>query len=85
MATQTLVFRSTHLYSSHAREALAQVIKQVKPLLPRPCMLASVGLILAGLCIPFLMGLELIPISLFLGLIGMVSTCMGIVLTLYYL
>jgi len=85
MATHTLVFRSTQLYGSYTRDVLAQVVKWIKPLLPRPCMMVSVGLIVAGLCIPFLMGLALIPASLLLGFIGMAFTCTGIVLTLYYL
>jgi len=48
-------------------------------------MLISVGLLITGLSVPFLMGLTLIPASFILGFLGMVCTCMGGVLTLYYL
>ncbi len=85
MATQTLILRSTQRYGSYTREAMAQAIKYIKHWLPRPCMMISTGLLVTGLCIPFLMGLTILPASLFLGFIGMALTCTGVVLTLYYL
>ncbi len=85
MATQTIVYRSTHLGRSFTGEVVAQAIKRIKYSLPRPCMLVSGGLIIAGMSIPFLMGLALIPASLLLGFVGMACACSGIVLILYYL
>ncbi len=85
MTTSTLVFRSTYVSSSRAHEFLIATTKWVKRWLPRPCMLVSGGLFLVGLSIPFLMGLTIIPSSLFLGFLGMASTCLGGVLIFYYL
>ena len=85
MTTQTLIYRSTYLTSSLAKDLAVDGRKLVKSLLPRPCMIVSGGLLIAGLGIPFLMGLALIPATLFLGFLGLISTCTGIVLTLYYL
>jgi len=48
-------------------------------------MIVSVGLLLIGLAIPFLMGMALIQASLFLGFVGLIFACAGIVLTFYYL
>jgi hypothetical protein len=45
--------------------------------LPRRVMLASLGLICAGLSIPMLMLLHLLPTSLFLGLVGFLLVLMG--------
>ncbi len=85
MTTQELVFRSTYVSRSRLREFIAEHTKWLRSILPRPCMLISVGLLLAGLSIPFLMGLTILPSSLFLGFLGMASACIGSVLTLYYL
>lgn len=85
MTTQTLVYRSTYTISSYAKEMTTKGRKWVKSLLPRPCMIVSVGLLLIGLAIPFLMGMALIQASLFLGFVGLIFACAGIVLTFYYL
>ena len=85
MATQTVVYRSTFVFGSITKDIMAQARKWIKHVLPRPCMIGSVGLLLAGLCIPFLMSFALIPASLFLGFVGMSFTCTGILLTFYYL
>ena len=85
MTTQTLVFRSTYLIGSFTKELAADGRKWVKRVLPRPCMLVSGGLLFVGLGIPFLMSFALIPASLFLGFLGLILTCSGIVLTFYYL
>ncbi len=85
MTAQTIIFRSAYVSSSRLSEYFAEHAKRLKSRLPRPCMIASVGLLLAGLCIPVLMGLTIIPSSLFLGLLGMACACIGIVLTFYYL
>jgi len=85
MTSQTLIFKTTYLSSSFAKEFAAKCKKWVMHYLPRPRMMISGGLFITGLCVPFLMGLALIPASLFLGFLGMVFTCTGLVLTLYYL
>ena len=85
MTTQTIIFRSAYVSSSRLSEYFVEHAKWLTSHLPRPCMLASVGLLLAGLCVPVLMGLTIIPSSLFLGFLGMASTCSGSVLALYYL
>lgn len=85
MTTQTLVYRSTYVINSIAKDLVANGRKWVKEMLPRPCMLISGGLLFVGLGIPFLMSFALIPGSLFLGFLGLIFTCSGIVLTFYYL
>jgi hypothetical protein len=85
MTTQTLIYRTIYRSNSPAVEFLLKRIRWAKSFLPRPCMVVSVGLLAIGLCIPFLMGLTLLPASLIIGFLGMAFTCIGIVLTLYYL
>ena len=85
MTTETIVYRSTDISSLITKELLLGWGKVIKSYLPRRCMVVSTGLLVGGLCIPFLMGLTLIPASLFLGFIGMITTCAGIVLTIYNL
>jgi hypothetical protein len=85
VTTQTLIYRTIYQSYSPVVEFFVGRVRRVKSLLPRPCMIVSVGLLAIGLCIPFLMGLTLLPASLFLGFFGMAFACIGIVLTLYYL
>jgi hypothetical protein len=56
----------------------------IEKLIPRPCMIVSVGLIIAGLCIPFLMAIELFPVGLLSGFIGFALFMTGGILTLVY-
>jgi len=51
-------------------------------LLPRRCMVVSVGLFLAGLGIPLLMTMGLLPLNLLFGFIGFALTATGGVLAL---
>jgi len=51
---------------------------------PRRCMVFSVGMILAGLGIPFLMAIGLLPITLVLGFIGLVLTATGGLMALIF-
>jgi hypothetical protein len=44
---------------------------------PRRCMVVSTGLLLAGLGIPLLMAVGVLPISLLLGLIGFILAGAG--------
>ena len=53
-------------------------------LLPRRCMLVSVGLVLAGLGIPLLIVLQLLPASLLLGFMGFALSSIGGVLALVF-
>jgi hypothetical protein len=85
MSTETLIYRSTYIAGTLTKELIAGWVKVIKSFLPRRCMVVSVSLLLGGLCIPFLMGFAIIPATLFLGFIGLASTCAGIVLTIYYL
>ncbi len=85
MTTQTIIFRSAYISSARLSEQIGALTRWLKSRLPRRCMLISTSLLLAGLGVPFLMGLTIIPASLSLGLIGMASACIGCVLTLYYL
>jgi hypothetical protein len=51
---------------------------------PRRCMVVSVGLILAGLSIPALMVLHLLPITLLLAFVGLALAASGGVMALIF-
>jgi len=85
MTTQALIEKSTQIYGSLAKDFVSEQIKVIKSVLPRPCMIVSGGLLTAGLGIPALMGFSLIPASLFLGFLGLILFCIGLVSTFYYL
>jgi len=50
----------------------------------RRCMVISMGLVLAGMSIPFLMAIELLPVTLPLGFVGFVLTATGGLLSLIF-
>ena len=52
--------------------------------LPRRCMLVSTGLILAGLSLPVLMVLDLLPVTFSLGFVGLVLVASGSVMALTF-
>lgn len=56
----------------------------IERLIPRRCMLVSVGLILAGLSIPALMLIHLLPASFFLGFVGFALAATGGVMALTF-
>ena len=56
----------------------------VEKLMPRRCMVVSVGLILAGLIIFVLMAVQWLPLSLMLGLVGFALVVTGGVLALVF-
>jgi hypothetical protein len=56
----------------------------IEKLIPRPCMIISVGLIIAGLMIPMLMAIELLQATLLLGFLGFAFTMIGGILTLFH-
>jgi len=56
----------------------------IERLMPRRCMVVSVGMIFAGIGIPALMAFKLLPASLFLGFAGLALAAVGGVLALVY-
>lgn len=56
----------------------------IERLTPRPCMMASMGLILAGLGIPAFMVVGILPVSLLLGFVGFILAAIGGVLLLFF-
>lgn len=58
--------------------------KFIEKLIPRRCMLVSVGLILAGLSIPALMLIHLLPATFFLCFVGFALAAAGGVLALIF-
>jgi hypothetical protein len=52
--------------------------------IPRRCMLVSVGLILAGMSIPALMLIHLLPVTFFLGFVGFALAATGGIMALTY-
>jgi hypothetical protein len=56
----------------------------IERLMPRRCMVVSVGLILAGLSIPVLMEVQLLQLSLLLGFVGFALVAAGGVLLLIH-
>jgi hypothetical protein len=53
-------------------------------LIPRRCMLVSVGLILAGWSFPFLMAIHVLPVTMFLSFVGYTLASTGGVLALIF-
>jgi hypothetical protein len=56
----------------------------IERLMPRRCMVVSVGLIFAGMGIPALMIFELLPVSMFLGFVSLALIAVGGVLALVF-
>ena len=56
----------------------------IEQLLPRRCMLVSVGLILAGFGIPMLMAVELLPVTWLFAFLGFALAATGGVMTLIF-
>jgi hypothetical protein len=80
MAALTQLYRPTlaHIAFIKKRDAFIERFK------PRRCMMVSVGLILAGMCLPMLMILGLLPATLFLAFVGFALTAAGGGLALFY-
>ncbi|RPH62873.1 MAG: hypothetical protein EHM81_01315 [Chloroflexi bacterium] len=74
----------THSYKPHLfRIAFANKFEDViEKLIPRRCMIVSVSLILAGLGIPALMALGLLPVNWLLGFMAFALTATGSVSSL---
>jgi hypothetical protein len=58
--------------------------KFFEKLMPRPCMIVSVGLILAGLSIPMLMMVQILQLSFLLCFLGFALVAAGGVLALIF-
>jgi len=67
-----------HIVFTKKRDAL------IERLMPRRCMVVSVGMILAGIGIPALMAFKLLPVSLVLGFVAFALVAVGGVLALVY-
>jgi hypothetical protein len=84
MATRTLTYKTELTHGLSTKGFVRKSGKLIRSLIPRPRTILSVGLILAGLCVPFLMFLEWIPATLFLGFVGLACAATGGVLVLFY-
>jgi hypothetical protein len=80
MATLTQIYKPK-LVRIVVTNKLADLIHILKP---RRCMLVSVVLILTGLCIPLLMALELLPVTLLIGFVALAMIATGSLLVLLY-
>ena len=80
MATLTQIYkpRLVRILAANILDNLIHILK------PRRCTLVSVVLILAGLCIPLLMTLELLPVTLLIGFIALTLIATGSLLLLFY-
>lgn len=63
---------------------ISQPARVIKHHGPRRCMVVSVGLIFCGLGIPLLMAIGLLPVTLLLGLLGLVVTAAGGLMALIF-
>jgi hypothetical protein len=78
MATLTHAYRHSYTHS-------ALNIKRdefIEKLIPRRCMVLSTGLIFAGMSIPMLMAVKILPVSLLFGFAGFALVVTGGVLAL---
>jgi hypothetical protein len=80
MATRTHTYRSKPLRVIWIKKR-DEFIERITP---RPCMVVSVGLILAGISIPGMMAAGILPVSLLLGFVGFILAATGGVLALVF-
>ncbi len=76
--TQTQKFTIARMAAAQKRDEI------IERLMPRRCMIVSVGLVLAGLGIPTGMLVHLLPVSLLLGFASVILIGTGGVLVLIY-
>ncbi len=74
----------TQSYKSAVRTHARKVEEFIEKILPRRCMVISVGLILAGLSIHGLMMVDLLPLHLLLGFAGFALIAAGGILALCF-
>ncbi len=74
----------TQTYNTHHRRlvTIKEIDEVLAKIVPRPCMVISTGIFLAGLGIPLLMTLEMLPVNLLVSAIGLALTSLGGVLLL---
>lgn len=82
MATRIVTYKTSLMHRPFARAFVLKRDALVSSLTPRPCIVKSVGLILAGLSIPLLMLLEIISTTLLLAFVGLALASLGGVLLL---
>jgi len=80
MATLTQIYKP-HLARIVVTNKLDDLVHILKL---RRCILVSLALILVGLCIPTLMALEMLPITLLLGFISLALIAAGSLFMLFY-
>jgi hypothetical protein len=80
MATLTHPYKHVPMRTAFIKKRDAFIEKHT----PRPCMLVSAGLILAGLSIPLLMVIQVLQPGWLLGLLGFGLTASGGVLMLIF-
>jgi len=85
MVPQTITYQPRLAHNVFPKVFVGKLGSVTRRLAPRPHLISSVGLLLIGLGIPFLMLLELMPITLFLGMVSLALIATGGLLSLYYL
>lgn len=78
MATPTQTY-GTHHFRLVAKRQFDEALAKI---LPRPCMVISTGICLAGFSIPLLMAIGILPVNLLMAAIGLALTALGGVLSL---
>ena len=78
MATLTQTYRP-HLLRLTIGKKFDQALEK---LIPRRCMVISVGVFLTGVSLPLLMLIGMLPVNLLLGFLGLALTATGGVLAL---
>jgi hypothetical protein len=84
MAAQTITYKPVVFHPTLAKSFVRICCELFNRLLPQPSTILSVGLLLMGLGIPFLMAIDLIPTTFFLGFVGLALLGTGGILTLYF-
>ena len=84
MATRSITYKPAVNYPVLAKSIARKIDEVFKRLLPRPRTVLSVGLLLTGLGIPFLMLIKLIPASFILGFVGLALIIIGGIMSLLY-
>ncbi len=78
MATLTQMYKPYSLRLT----ILKKCDEAIEKLIPRPCIVVSLGFILAGLSIPLLMAVKFLSVTFLLGFVGFILVATGGVLAL---
>ena len=84
MTTWTLVNKHKPVYWPLAEACASTGRRLAGYLILHTRMMLAVGLIVLGLGLPLFMLLEWLPVTLFLGFVGLTLTAVGCVLALFY-